>query len=416
MGSSALSMIKTASDLVLVLRTLSLIKNAKEVIDKLKGVIPKSSITVPPGGRVEVYNALLKDPLMWVKPTGIIGLFGGSTLTLTVVDEDLKNSVKFNTALGTSYWVDETGVAPPMHFWNGGHVPSGLLSSAPPSLIRMGQTEMLMAYRHNKGERIYVAEFKDGYWGNKGRGWINADSKQGIGVTNMLGNLCLVARHSQGEQMFSLWQNDQQIPFDASAKWMGIDIQGKPSATTVGDTTYAVAKHFPGNAVMWAIRRADGHTEHGNTMLNTEHPPAIHAYKGKLYLFFTRMDTKQICVAVSGDGREWREVRNDLAQTSAGVALTVYKGRLYVIFRDGSGNGVFYMWTEDGANFRYPRDIYHGFDVEGEPTASPMPGEDNGIMIAGILPASWRISNPLSFPDAEAIIWTILMPEEDRRP
>ena len=135
-----------------------------------------------------------------------------------------------------------------------------------------------------------------------------------------------------------------------------------------------MAKHYPGNAVMWAIRHTDGRTEHGNTMLNTEYAPSIHAYKGKLYLFFTRMDTKEICVAVSDNGRNWREVRNDLWRTSAGVALTVYKDRLYVFFRDRRGDGVFYMWTEDGSSFQLPRDVYFGFDVEGEPTASPMPG------------------------------------------
>jgi hypothetical protein len=414
-GSSALSMVKTANDLVLVLRTLSLIKNAKAVIDKLKDVIPKSSITLLPGQQREVYNALLQDPLLWLNPTGIIGLFGGETFTIIITDEDFKNTVKFNTGLAAEYTVDETGVAPPMHYWNSGYVVSGLRSSAPPSLTRIGQNDMLMAYRDSKGERIFMAEFKDGHWASKGRGWINADSKQGIGATVMQGNLCLVARHGKGDQMFSLWQSDQEIPFGASMKWMGPDIQGKPSATTVGNTTYAVAKHYPGNAVMWAIRHADGRTDHGNTMLNTEYPPSIHAYKGKLYLFFTRMDNRNICVAVSDDGRNWREVHNDLRRTSAGVALTVYKDRLYVIFRDGDGNGVFYMWTEDGSNFRRPRDEYFGFDVAGEPTASPMPGDDNGIMIAGILPAEWSISAPWSFPDAEAIIWTILMPSEPRK-
>lgn len=411
-GSGALGIVKTASDLVLVLRTLSLIKNAKEVIDKLKGVIPKSSITIPPRRRREVYNAMLKDPLMWTKPTGIAGLFGGKTLTIIITDEDFKNTVKFNTALGHDYYVDETGVAPPMHFWNGGHVASGLLSSASPSLIRMGENDMLMAYRHHKGERIYIAEFKEGRWGHKGRGWISGDSKEAIGTTMMRGNLCLVGRDYKGDQMFSLWQSDKQVPSDPPVTWMGPDIQKKPSATTVGDETYVVAKHYPGNAVMWAIRHADGRTEHGNTMLNTQHAPSIHSFRGKLYLFFTRMDTRQICVAVSDDGRTWKELLNDLPRTSAGVALTVYKDRLYVIYRDGYGDGVFYMWTEDGSHFKHPRDLYFGFDVDSEPTASPMPGGNHGIMIAGILPTAWHVADPFNFPDAEAIIWTILMPED----
>jgi len=410
-GSSALGIAKTANDLVLVLRTLSLIKNAKEVIDKLKGVIPKSSITLPPGQTSEVYNAYLSDPLMWTKPTGIAELFGGATKTIIITDEDFKNTVKFNTELDRNYVVDETGVSPPMHYWNGGHVASGLLSSASPSLIRMGENDMLMAYRDSKGDRIYIGEFIDGRWRKKGRGYVQGDTKQAIGTTMMRGNLCLVGRDFKGNQMFSLWQSDKQIPFDPPVTWMGPDIEGKPSATTVGDKTYIVAKHYPGNAVMWAIRHADGSTEHGNTMLNTAYSPSIHSYKGKLYLFFTRMDTRQICVAVSENGSSWREVRNDLPTTSAGVALTVYKDRLYVIFRDGSGNGVFYMWTQDGTHFEHPRDRYFGFDVYSEPTASPMPG-DNGIMIAGIKPESWRITDPTNVPTSEAIIWTILMPEE----
>ena len=411
-GSGALGIVKTASDLLRVLRCISLIKNAKDIIDKLKGVVPKSALTLHPNSRMEVYNAWFNDPGRFLNPvTATFEMFGGKTKTIIITDEDFKNTVMFNTEVTKTYYVDETGVAPPMHYWNGGHVTSGLLSSTGPSLIRMSEDEMLMAYRHYKGERIYIAELEQGSWHTKGRGWLNCDSKEGIGVTSMQGNLCLVARDHQGDQMFSLWQPDKHIPFDAGRTWMGPDIQGKPSATTVGDTTYFVAKHYPGNAVMWAIRSADGHTESGNTGLNTKHSPSIHAYKGKLYLFFARMDTQQICVAVSSDGREWKEVRNDLHQTNAAVALTIYKDRLYVFYRDVSGNGVFYMWTKDGSTFEDPRDRYFGFDVAGPPTASPMPGE-NGIMVAGILTAEWQFSDPASFPDSEAIIWTILMPWE----
>ena len=412
MGSTALSIVKTASDLVRVLRCISLIKNAKEIIDKLNGVVPKSAITMPPRSRMEVYNAWFNDPGRFLNPvTTTFEMFGGKTRTIIITDEDFKNTVMFNTEVAKSYWVDETGVAPPMHYWNGGHVTSGLLSSTGPSLVRMTQDEMLMAYRHNKGERIYIAEFDSGGWKSKGQGWLNCDSKEGIGVTNMQGNLCLVARDHKGDQMFSLWQPDKHIPFDAGRTWIGPDIQGKPSATTVGDTTYFVAKHYPGNAVMWAIRRADGQIEWGNTGLNTKHSPAIHAYKGKLYLFFARMDTQQIVVAVSDDGKNWKEVRNDLHQTNAAVALTIYKDRLYVFYRDVAGDGVFYMWTQDGSKFEDPAHRYFGFDVAGPPTASPMPGE-NGIMVAGILTAEWRLADPTNFPDAEAIIWTIVMPWE----
>jgi hypothetical protein len=412
LGSSALDFVKTASDLVLLLRTLSLAKNAKAVIDKLKGVIPECSITIPPRQVREVYDALRNDPLKWTKASGIVELFGGKTVTLIITDEDFKNTVKFNTELNKSYHADETGVWPPMHYWNGGHIASGLLSSVSPSLIRMGENDMLVAYRDHKGDRIYIGEFIEGRWRKKGRGYVQGDTKEAVGVTMMRGNMCLVGRDYKGDQMFSLWQSDRQVPFDPPVTWMGVDIQGKPSATTANDTTYIVAKHYPGNAVMWAIRQADGHTAYGNTMLNTVHPPSIHEYKGMLYLFFTRMDTWQICVAVSDDGQHWREVRNDLPRTSAGVALTVYKDRLYVFFRDGVGNGVFYMWTEDGSKFNYPANLYFGLDVASEPTASPMPGGNNGIMVAGLLPAEWRIADPTSFPDSEAIVWTILMPWE----
>jgi hypothetical protein len=411
LGSGALGIVKTASDLVRVLRLLSLMRNAKDIIDKLKNVIPKSAITIRPNQRMEAHNGWFSDPDRFLKPLSTLAeMFGGKTRTITITDEDFKNTVQFDTEVDKQYFVNETGVDPPMHYWNGGYMVSGLLSSAPPSLIRMEQ--MLMAYRDTKGDRIYLAELKDGFWNHKDRGWINSDAKQGIGVTSMKGNLCLVARDHKGDQMFSLWEPDQTIPFDAGRTWMGPDIQGKPSATTIGDTTYAVAKHYPGNAVMWAIRRADGHIEWGNTNLNTAYSPSIHAYKGKLYLFFSRMDTKRICVAVSDNGSDWSEVRNDLAPTSAGVALTVYKDRLYVFYRDeGDHNGVFYMWTTDGSRFQEPSNRYFGFDVAGEPTASPMPG-DNGIMVAGILTAKWRITDLWDVPENEAMIWTILMPWE----
>src|SRR5262245_44888403 len=61
-GSSALGIVKTASDLVRVLRTLSLIRNLQDVMAKLRTTIPQSSIIVPPRARVEVYNAYFSDP------------------------------------------------------------------------------------------------------------------------------------------------------------------------------------------------------------------------------------------------------------------------------------------------------------------------------------------------------------------
>jgi DNA-binding protein HU-beta len=409
LASGAIGMIKTTSDLFLVLRTLSLIKNSKNVIDNLKGVIPRSSMMVRPNERREVYNAYLSDPLMWTKPTGIINLFGGKGFTMLVIDEDFQNAVMFNTQLNKEYYVNETGVGNPMHFWNSGHMRTGLKSSAPPSLIQMNN-EMLLIYRDYSGRRIYIARYEEGKFTNKGRGWIRQDSNQSIGVSGMRGNLLMVARDPTGDQMFSLWEANQEIPFDAGIRWMGPDIKGKPSATTIGGTTYMVAKH-KGNAVMWAILNEHGGTEYGNTGMNTEHSPSIHAYKGKLYVVFSRMDTRQMVIASSTDGKKWTEIRNDLPKTSSGPALTIYKDKLYIIYRDGSGNGVFYMWTEDGIHFKQPRDHYFGFDVASEPTASPLPGDNSGIMIAGILPTEWNIMDPFNFPTAEEMIWTILVPE-----
>jgi hypothetical protein len=229
LGSGALGIVKTASDLVRVLRLLSLMRNAKDIIDKLKGVVPKTALTLRPYERMEVYNAWFGDPNRFLKPVSTLAeIFGGKTRTIIITDEDFKNTVQWNSEVDKIYFVNETGVEPPMHYWNGGYVVSGLLSSAPPSLIRMGQDEMMMAYRHSKGERIYLATLQDANWNLKGRGWINSDSKQAIGVSNMQGSLCMVARDHQGAQMFSLWQGDQQIPFDAGRTWMGPDIRESP--------------------------------------------------------------------------------------------------------------------------------------------------------------------------------------------
>ena len=154
LGSGALSIIKTASDLVRVLRLLSLMRNVKDIMDKLKGVIPKGSVTIRPNQRMEVYNAWFGDPDRFLKPLSTLAdVFGGKTRTIIITDEDFKNTVQWNTEVDKSYFVNETGVEPPMHYWNGGYVVSGLLSSASPSLIRMGQNEMLMAYRDSKGEQ-----------------------------------------------------------------------------------------------------------------------------------------------------------------------------------------------------------------------------------------------------------------------
>src|SRR6185295_1297112 len=80
LGSSVLGIVKTASDLVRLLRLLSLLRNAKDIVDKLKGVIPKSSITIRPNERVEVYNGWFSDPGRFQKPLSTLAeLFGGKT-------------------------------------------------------------------------------------------------------------------------------------------------------------------------------------------------------------------------------------------------------------------------------------------------------------------------------------------------
>jgi hypothetical protein len=412
MGSSVISIVKTASDLVRLIRILRLLRNAREIIDKLNQAIPGSSVRIPPGGRVEVYNAWFSDKERFLKPAStIFEMFGGQTRTLIVMDEDFKNTVKFDTAVNKNYTVNETGVEPPMHYWNGGHIISGLLSSANPSVVRMGD-EMLMAYRDSKGQRIYLAELKEGYWNHKDRGWVNNDSEEAIAVTLLDGKLALVGRENRRDQMFSLWQSDKPLPLDAPLTFMGPDIQAKPSVTTLGDTMYAVAKHFPGNAVMWSSRRTDGRIEWGNTMLTTWHSPSIQAFKGKLYLFYTESN-KMLHMAVYNNAtKKWDPVSVWLSATSAQVALTIYKDRMYVFYRDAVGNGVFYMWTNDGSNFLEAPDRYFAFDyVASDPTAAAMPG-DTGILVAGILKSEKKPSDLIDPTKDEAIIWTILNPYE----
>jgi hypothetical protein len=412
LGKGAIGMVNTTSDLFLLLKTLSFMKNAKSLMEKLRDVIPKSSVTIRPRETMEVFNAFMSDPLMWTKPTGIIGLFGGKTLNMLITDEDLKNSVMFNTELDKDYTVDKTGVSP--YLWNGGFVKTGLRSSAPPSLTRISDNEMVMAYRDIDGNRIFMCEFKEGRFTGKPLDTIKHDTEQGVGVTVMRNNLCIVARHQGGEQMYALWEKNHQFPSNSSKRWLGIDIDGKPSATTVGNKTYIAVKNL-GTNLLWATLDSDGRTEKGYVGMDSIYAPSIHAFKGKFYMFFARMDTRQICVAVSDDGKKWKETRNNLPRTSAGVTTTIYKDKLYILYRDGDGNGVFYMWTEDGKTFKHAPNIYFGFDVENEPTASPLPGDDNGIMVAGLLPVKWSITDPLSFPTTDVVIWTIFMPWESNK-
>jgi hypothetical protein len=347
-------------------------------------VIPGSSVTLHPGERREIFNAWFSVQDRFLKPvTTIFEMFGGSTKTLIIMDEDFKNTVKFNSAVHKEYTVEEKGVVPPMHYWNGGHITSGLLSSVSPSLVRMGN-DMLMAYRDHKGNRIFVAELKDGWWNPKGRGWINVDSTEAIAATTLQGNMALIARDPNGNQMYSLWQDNQPVPFDDHERYMGPDFQWKPSVTTLG-----------------------------NTLHNTNYPPAIQAFRGKLYIFYTRPNSYEICMAESTDnGNSWQEVSSSVGFTSAGVATTVYKDRLYIFYRDHQGDGVFYKWSDDGKYFKDSSEPYFGFDVAGEPSAAPVPGDNNGIMVAGILKAEKHPSDFLDPPKDEAIIWTIMKPYE----
>jgi len=73
------------------------------------------------------------------------------------------------------------------------------------------------------------------------------------------------------------------------------------------------------------------------------------------------------------------------------------------------------MWTENSTDFFEPPSVkkYFGFDVVGEPTAAPVPGENNGIMIAGIQTAQRTLLDP--FPTDVAVSWTILIPYEQGR-
>lgn len=424
--SGGMALANTSGSFLLLLRSLSFVKTLDDTAKKIRGILPESSITIRPGQAVEVFHALKSFSEKWVlSPSGFVSLFGGSQYTLTIVDEDLENSVMFNSGLGAAYYVGRRGVGLPIHYWNGGAMPAGLSSSASPSLIRLNN-QMLLLYRHDRGRAIFISEFKDGHFVRLGRGVLNQDTSEVVAVTMMRDKLCVVARHNEGEQLFALWDRNQTIPFDTSLangtrKWLGVDVTGPPSATTVGDNTYIVAGSSHGISgakyalIKWAIFQADGTIERGGTNLGCLYAPTIHAFKGQLYMVYANMK-REICLAVSTDGRTWQDRSTvHLGKTSSAVALTVYNDRLYLFYRDGSGNGVFYAWTEDGKSFKSaPKDyIYFGFDVEGAPTASPMPGDNNGIMVAGIAPPNSRFFVPKFLEDdAEVVAWTIMQPYE----
>ena len=444
--NGGMGMITSTNSFFLLLRSLSFLSNGASLRKQIEAELPNISFVVPPHVQVDVFNAftihfleeLLKQPL-----TTLAGIFGGSTVTLIITDETLENVVMFNTATRKHYYANERGVSEnprnvhgDVHRWNAGGLPVGANSSVPPSIVQMNG-RILLFYLSTRGNIIIRTEFSPEsgrFKTHRGEELMNQASSAGMAPTVLQNKLCLVGRHAIGEQMFALWDPKQIIPDETSVDagtyhWLHVDIEGRPSATTIGDIVYIVAAEVrralgvTSATIAWAKFRADGKLLGiSPARLRCLYEPAIHAYKGKLVMVYVNHMSNALCLANSTDGEKWTVVHSDglgvLAEpaTSAGVALTVYKDRLYVFYRDHTGAAIYYLWTEDGVNFKWPRNIkfphasYFGLNLLGAPTASPMPGENNGIMVAGIRSAG---TNFLGIEnDSVEMVFEVLIPYE----
>jgi len=447
--SGGLGMINSTSSFFALLRTLSFMRGSASLRDKIREELPRSSFKIPPGQRLNVHEILTRDFFdnILSKPfSTIAGFFGRETVTLIITDESLEHVAMFDASARNHYFADGAGVRlgeherldTGLHRWNTGGLPVGRNSSAPPSLLYM-RNSLVLFYLSNPGKVIMYLHFNDsnGEFKLHRQENTNQASSAGVALTALQNNICVVGRHAIGNQMFALWDLEQAIPENTSVdagtyRWLHVDIDGRPSATTIGDIVYVVAAEniklpfAPFAPIAWAKFRADGKLLKllgvSPAGLACAYQPAIHAYKGKLVMIFVHHESKALCLANSTDGEKWTLIHHNglgvLAEpaTSAGVALTVYKDRLYVFYRDATGAAIYYLWTEDGVNFkwplglRFPHASYFGLNLLGAPTASPMPGENNGIMVAGIRSAGKDFFG--SENDSVEMVYEVLIPYE----
>jgi hypothetical protein len=452
--AGGIGIINSTSSFFTLLRTLSFMRGGASLRDKIRDELPRSSFRIPPGQSLDVHAILTSDFLgnILSRPfSTIAGLFGKKTVTLIITDESLEHVVMFNASSLNEYFADRFGVREGrysrvdtgLNRWNTGGLPVGVNSSAPPSLVQMNG-HLWLFYLSNPGKGIMFLPFEvdEGKFPPHLRIRTNQDSSAGVALTVLQDTLCVVGRHSIGEQMFGLWDPRRTIPDETSIdrgtyRWLHVDIDGRPSATTLGDIVYIVAAEVrralgvKSATIAWAKFRADGKLLGVSPVgLRCLYEPAIHAYKGKFVMVYVNHMSNALCLANSTDGEKWTVVHSNgfgiLGQpaTSAGVALTVYKDRLYVFYRDATGAAIYYLWTEDGVNFKWPRNIkfphasYFGLNLLGAPTASPMPGENNGIMVAGIRSAGTNFLDVEN--DSVEMVYEVLIPyepgDEDKDP
>ncbi len=298
-----------------------------------------------------------------------------------------------------------------MRIWNGGRTNTGRQSNLAPTLV-LQNDRLLMLYKDDSGKRIYITEFAEGNFRNLQHGFLHHDSSTGISAAVWHEKLIIAGRDATGKQMYCLFSNDKEIRHigEFGLRWMGQDINSAPAIAVKNNEIFAVGKNGKGNEIVWVNMNNDRHTW-GQTAYNSLYPPAIQTFRGEVYMAYVDTLNKNIDLAIHTNGA-WKRITSVGYKTSAGPALVVYKDRLYIIFRDVTGNAIFYIWTDDCKTFKQSRDgVYTGLDgIHRAVAAAPLPGGNNGIMIAGIMVTTGIFSN------THDIVWKILMPYEGDSP
>jgi hypothetical protein len=422
LGSGALGIVSTTSSMMLFIKMLSFIKTEVSLFIKIRDFYKDNSVTIPPGGMMNVYDGYDMSKFKLDLPS-ILMRVGVKAFTLSFVTDDFKKSVVFNSAADNLYTVHEGGVDGSR--WNSGCIPSGKLSSAPPTLLNHNNRLMMFFRDHRKGgERIQCSEYIDSSFVNLGIGYVHDFvDKDGVAAVGADDKVWLFGHHKESTQMFAKEINS----VNNDRVWMGIDIFGRPSAVLKSKgKVVAIAKHSGFGVTHASVLENGKHYDKAVEPIGIINgfSPVIHYFKDNIFIIHSEPGTFGVSVTLLAPGNMDLVSYATGVKSSAQVAVVTYKDRMYIFYRHDIGNGISYVWTEDGKKFHTHFELcYLGFDkIEGPPTAAVLP-DGSGIMVAGIAMAENSVWDyVLDFGErhqSEAIVYTIVNPLtsiDDKKP
>ena len=331
-------------------------------------------------------------PIRW-----IMSVIGGNTIVS--IAEAILPEFSFDDTNGVygpqtqSYWTSQ-GI--PAWRINVGYTGWNTNPGSAPSIVFFKGLWHIFFMDHN-GRGVMHVSSKDGLqWDRTASFYTGVNCSDGPGAVVFKDTLYVFFRDGSGNGILFIESSDGETYQPAKNWYIGLNCDGQPSATVLGNTLCLTAVDHSGNGIMRAVWEGPGtNWNNGYTGYNTNSggffsPPCISAFGGLFHIFFMDHNGRGIMHLTSADGIKWLEAAPfytgfNTSQGPASVVARVNKGneRLYVFFRDGSGNGILYLQSDDGKNFKPAPSWYIGLNCDYTPRVAATTDE-TGLCLACI--------------------------------